>query len=199
MINSAYKSFDMTGLNPYYCALMLESTLPEQVKPVKFAKRGTAFNGRWALDRFKRLTLDTVSGSGEVIVQAEFCFEDGFPVFRGAASAKVQLECQRCLEPVVVPLEVTFHLAFVNSEERAAEVPEPMESVLLDDEEISIIEVVEDELILALPMFAFHKECDSFDYRTQDEKAEDAAQDQAASDNPFSVLEQLKGKLKPDD
>ena len=178
---------------------MLESTLPEQIKPVKFAKRGTAFNGRWPLDRFKRLTVDTVSTSGEVIVQAEFCFEEGFPVFRGSASASVQLECQRCLEPVAVPLDVNFNLAFVASEERAAEVPESLETVLLEEEEISIVEVVEDEFILALPIVAFHKECEAFDYRNPDEKAQDAAQDETASENPFSVLEQLKGKLKPDE
>ncbi|MDX1693877.1 MAG: YceD family protein [Ketobacteraceae bacterium] len=188
----------MTGLNPYYCALMLESTLPEQVKPVKFAKRGASFNGRWSLERFKRLAADTVSGSGEVIVQAEFGFEEGFPAFKGTASVNVQLVCQRCLEPVVVPLDVSFGLVFVSSEEQAGEVPEPLETVLLQDEEISILEVVEDELLLALPIVAFHRECEAFDYRTDDEKADEQSR-QEPSENPFSVLEQLKGKLKSDD
>jgi uncharacterized protein len=188
----------MACLNPYYCALMLESTLPEQVKPVKFAKRGTAFNGRWSLERFQRLTADTVSSSGEVIVQADFGFEEGFPAFCGTAQANVQLECQRCLEPVILPLEVSFQLAFVSSEERMAEVPEPFETVLLEEEEISIIDVVEDELLLALPIVAYHPECEAFDYRTDDEKADDVQADDKA-ENPFSVLEQLKGKLKSDD
>jgi uncharacterized protein len=148
---------------------------------------------------FGRLTADAASCSGEVSVQAEFCFEEGFPVFRGTAKTVVQLECQRCLEPVGVPIEVSFILAFVGSEEKAVEVPQPMEPVLLESEEISIIEVLEDELILALPIVALHEECDVFDYRTPDEKTQAVAQDEAATANPFSVLEQLKGKLKSDE
>ena len=189
----------MPGLNPYYCALMLESTLPEQVKPVKFAKRGTAFSGKWPLDRFHRLTADAVSSAGEVIVNAEFCFADEFPVFRGTASSVVQLECQRCLDSVGVPIEVAFALAFVSSEDKAAEVPQPMEPVILDSEEISIVEVVEDEFLLALPIVPLHKECEAFDYRTSDEKTQDVAQAHGVTENPFSVLGQLKGKLKSDD
>ena len=195
---SLYKSFDMSCLNPYYCALMLESTLPERVKPIKFARRGTSFVGKLALDKFERLVIDALSRLGNVEIEAEFSFEEGFPTFIGKASTSVQLKCQRCLEPVDVPLNVSLNVAFVSSEESAAEVPEPFEAVLLESEEISIVEVVEEELILALPIVPYHETCDAYDYRTPDEK-EDQASDKGGSENPFSVLEQLKGSLKSDD
>lgn len=187
------KSFDMSCLNPYYCAPMLDSTLPEHIKPVKFARRGTTFNGQWSLDKFKRLTENAVSCSGEVNVQADITLDDGVPVLQGSASTSIELECQRCLETVSVALNVPLKLVFVASEENAAEVPDPFEAVLLEEEEISLLEVVEEELILALPIVAYHDVCDAYDYQQPEDKAAEA---ETPKENPFGVLEQLKGKLK---
>lgn len=188
----------MAGLNPYYCALMLESTLPDQIKPLKLAKRGSTLSGSWPLDKFARLTADSVDNVGEVSIKAEFSRDEGFPSLSGKAIAGVKFECQRCLEPVVVTLEVDLNVAFVSTEEQMESIPEPFEGVLLEDEEISLIEVVEQELILELPLVAYHQDCDAFEYRTEDEKEEQQI-DQPEKENPFSVLEQLKGKLKSDD
>lgn len=190
----------MAGLNPYYCALMLESTLPDQIKPLKLAKRSSSLTGKWSLDKFVRLTADAVDDVGEVSIKAEFSRDEGFPSLAGKATAGVKFECQRCLEPVVVTLEVDLNVAFVSTEEQMESIPEPFEAVLLEDEEISLIEVVEEELILALPLVAYHESCDAYEYRTEDEKAAEQQEiDQPEKENPFSVLEQLKGKLKSDD
>ena len=197
----------MPCLNPYYCALMLESTLPDQIKPLKLAKRGASFSGAWPLAKFSRLTLDAVKGTedeGEgiernvVSIQADFSIQDGIPVFVGKATTGVRFECQRCLEPVTVVLDVDLAIGFVSTEEQLALLPEPFEGVLLEEEEISVIDAVEQELILALPIVAYHDNCEAFEYRSEDEKAAQEV-DRSEDENPFSVLEQLKGKLKSDD
>ncbi|MCG8315139.1 MAG: YceD family protein [Pseudomonadales bacterium] len=181
---------------------MLESTLPDRIKPVKFAKRNSSFVGKWPLEKFSRLAADTVAASGEVSIDAAFSYDEGFPSLCGKLKADVQLQCQRCLEPVIVPLSVEINVAFVVTEERLENLPEPYEGVLLEEDEISIVEVVEQELILALPIVAYHEQCDFYPYHTEEEKAESSAKDsskESQSENPFSVLAELKGKLKTDD
>lgn len=177
---------------------MLESTLPDQIKPKKLAKKGASLVGDWPLAKFERLVADAVDNLGEVSVKAEFSMEEGFPNLIGTATAGVKFICQRCLEPVIVTIEADLNVAFVATEEQLALISEPVEGVLLEDEEISLIDVVEQELILALPLVAYHKDCDAFEYRTEDEKVEQQI-DRSEEENPFSVLEQLKGKLKPGD
>ncbi len=178
---------------------MLESTPPDQIKPLKLAKRGFSLNGKWPLDKFVRVTSDAVDNIGEVLIKADFSMEEGVPSLVGNASAGIKFECQRCLEPVLVAVNADLNIAFVSTEEQMSSLPEPFEGVLLEDEEISLIQVVEDELILALPLVAYHQDCDTFEYRTQDEKFVEPQVDQSEKENPFSVLEQLKGKLKSDD
>ena len=181
---------------------MLESTLPDRIKPVKFAKRSSFFTGKWDLASFSRLTADAVASTGVVLIDAAFSYDEGFPTLCGKLSAEVQLQCQRCLEPVVVPLSVEINIAFVSSEERLNNLPEPYEGVLLEEDEISIVEVVEEELILALPIVAYHDQCDLYPYHAEDDESESApesASEESQPENPFSVLAELKGKLKADD
>ncbi|MCG8673516.1 MAG: YceD family protein [Pseudomonadales bacterium] len=193
---------------------MLESTLPDLIKPLKLAKRGASFSGTWPLAKFSRLTIDAFEsvnvaaegGDGKdpskdprvVSIQADFSIQDGIPVLVGKANSAVDFECQRCLEPVTVVLDVDLAIGFVSTEEQLALLPEPFEGVLLEEEEISVIDVVEQELILALPIVAYHDNCEAFEYRSEDEKAAQEV-DRSEDENPFSVLEQLKGKLKSDD
>jgi len=152
--------------------------------------------GVFPLSGMKRLTADAFSKEGSVEVDIVFTKDgEGYPLMQGTVTTCVQLQCQRCLEGVGVDLELTLSLAFVQKESRVEQVPSIYEAVLLDSEEISLIELLEDELILALPIMAYHSDCEAYRYRT-DKELESEKMAEQKPENPFDVLKQLKGKIK---
>ena len=178
---------------------MLTSTLPELIKPTKLARQDLLLKGIFPLVKMTRLTADAHSTDGAVDVDVVLTKDgQGFSIMQGVVKTSVQLRCQRCLDGVGVKLSVDLSLAFVAHESRVAQVPSIYEAVLLDSEEISFIELLEDELILALPLMAYHDDCEAYQYRTDKELESEKADEQRA-DNPFDVLAQLKGKFKPSD
>lgn len=76
------------------------------------------------------------------------------------ASAEVQLVCQRCLQPMPVPLQVQRSFLFVRDEATAEQLDEEMEDdVLVLPRQLDLLELLEDELILALPLVPRHEAC----------------------------------------
>jgi uncharacterized protein len=69
--------------------------------------------------------------------------------------------CQRCLEQVEQMVDATVAWAFVGSESEAASVPDGFEVLVLNDERVQPATLVEDELILALPMVPRHSTVDA--------------------------------------
>lgn len=82
---------------------------------------------------------------------------EGFPQLRLAIGGQLQLTCQRCLEPVDWPLDLTAQLTIVPSDEKAAALAEPMESVVMPDEGLVLRQVAEDEILAALPLAPMHQ------------------------------------------
>ncbi len=171
---------------------MLTSTLPELIKPIKLARQGLILKGTIPLEQMKRLTADAFASDGVVDVDAAFTKDgEGYSILQGTVKTCVQIQCQRCLQATGVELEVELALAFVTKESRLEQVPSIYEAVLLDSEEISLVELLEDELILMLPIMAYHDSCEAYQYRTDEElKAEEEGD--LKPENPFDVLKQLK-------
>lgn len=71
---------------------------------------------------------------------------------RGAAT----LECQRCMQPMSVPIDTVVKVALVASETDVARVPAELEPVRAPGGRISIGELITEELLLALPIVALH-------------------------------------------
>jgi uncharacterized protein len=79
---------------------------------------------------------------------------------RVQARAGLRLICQRCLEPLDQPLEVDRHFRFVSSEQAAeAEDDQAEEDLLVASHSFDGLTLIEDELILALPLVPRHTDC----------------------------------------
>jgi uncharacterized protein len=94
--------------------------------------------------------------AGDVAGRAHFMRERGFAVAELSLSGSATLECQRCLQPLQLPLQTRVRIALVDSEEKAARVPEDLEAVLASGGRISIGELVTEELLLSLPIVPLH-------------------------------------------
>jgi uncharacterized protein len=113
-----------------------------------------------------------------------------------SAAAQAPLRCQRCLAPLVEPLRIERRYAFVDSEEAAAEADadNDEEDVLALTRRLDLRSLVEDELILALPLVPRHDECPQPLTPTAAESVPDEA-----LPHPFAALAALRsGGVKSD-
>jgi uncharacterized protein len=77
------------------------------------------------------------------------------------ARTTVRLQCQRCLQPMPQLLDTQRRLRFVADEDEAARLDELSEDdvLALHNGRVDLLELVEDELILALPLVPRHEDC----------------------------------------
>ncbi len=117
----------------------------------------------------------------------------GIPLITGHVAGQVEQQCQRCLEPVAGELDVDLRLAVVVPGDEEL-VPADFEPWQADAADVTLGELIEDELLLALPMVARHADdrCGELAARLTGgrDQADDAEADER--DNPFAVLRALK-------
>jgi uncharacterized protein len=105
-------------------------------------------------------------------------------------------ECQRCLQPVTVDIDVDRHFVFVADEATAAARDEDSEDDwLVLERSLDLHELVEDELLLGLPLVPRHERCPNplaVDVMVGGERP--SAEDETP--NPFGALAALKGKAR---
>lgn len=108
------------------------------------------------------------------------------------ASAQVSLTCQRCLQPVQEALQLSHWFRFVRDENEAADLDADSEDdVLALPRALDLLELVEDELLLGLPLVPRHEVCPQALPLSAEEPDFEAA---AERPNPFAALAALKKK-----
>lgn len=105
------------------------------------------------------------------------------------ADVRLALCCQRCLAPVEETVALDRALRFVADEQQAAALDAELEDDVLSLERVlDLRELVEDELLLALPLVPRHAQCPQpLPLSDDEEPVEERA-------NPFAVLAGLKGR-----
>ncbi|WP_111640827.1 YceD family protein [Marinimicrobium alkaliphilum] len=171
-----------------------DKLLPRQADPRKFAQQGITLTGVIPVEKLPRIA-DVVDGAqSPVRVTLAFGFsEEGKRVMTSHVAAELNLECQRCLESVTVPIEAETTLAIVWTEEQAKALPKYLEPWQVGEGQTDLYVVVEEELLLAMPVVAYHEEpcIDDALFSSGEPVVE-----QASEKNPFHILEQLKGSPK---
>ncbi|MBE0620561.1 MAG: DUF177 domain-containing protein [Burkholderiales bacterium] len=84
--------------------------------------------------------------------------ERGKPGFRLMVEGSVRLECQRCLGKMDWPLRLEARLELASDEAEIQAADDDIERVVADSD-MSVAILVEDEVILALPMIPKHEQC----------------------------------------
>ena len=155
--------------------------------------------GHWPLAGFARLH-DGAAQDGDVQwsvrgEQREVPGAQGQTWLHLTVRALVWRDCQRCLQPVALALDVARALRFVADEATAEALDAQSEDdVLALPRVLDLHGLVEDELLLALPLVPMHGQCPqtlptSAGLQTGDAPAEPAA-------HPFAALAGLQGRHK---
>lgn len=168
---------------------MSDERLPLHIDPLRLARSGTQLRGRMALAPMERFAPLLAAADGEVGVALDFGFDAERRVFvRLHLSTEVSLVCQRCLGPVRHRIEVERLLGVVSSEAQAEHLPGTYEPLFVTEEPLFLREVIEDELILSLPIVPRHDEGEC----TPAQPAAGKEAQGETRENPFAVLNRLK-------
>jgi len=167
---------------------MFMEPLPEYVDPRLLAEEKVELKGDIPLSRFARLANYLCNRCGGVQVKLQFHQGNHHTlVIIGQVQAMLSMQCQYCLDPVKVAVNKELNLTLVDSDESARATDEATEVVIVEGDRIELAAIVEDDLILSLPMVAKHGSGDclgDLEYNP----------DEGAKDHPFAALEQLKQK-----
>ena len=171
---------------------MSDHSIPKTLDPFKCADQNKVLEGHIAISLMSRLAEMLVDSTGIVEVNLEFDRDaQNLRILKGKLSANVNLLCQRCLHPVTKLIQSEFQLGIVMTDEQAQNLPRSYEPLLVEREKVVIQDVIEEELILSLPMFAYHDGCQADGYTQEEEEVEEEIEEKV---NPFDVLAQLKLK-----
>jgi uncharacterized protein len=109
------------------------------------------------LDQMPRVREQFASAGGQVRGVAHFHREAGFRVADLDMSGTARLVCQRCLGPMEVPVAGSAHVALIVSEDEADRVPPEFETVHVPENRVRVRDLVEEELLLTLPLSPLHE------------------------------------------
>ena len=130
--------------------------------------------------------LPGVVDSGEVTYRLRFGRDaQEIPVLNGGYEVSLNVLCQRCMQPMSVKLAQDLCLGIVVGEE-AQQVPgDAYDPLVTADGKISVAGILQDEIILALPISPMHEASDC-------PAGEMVEKIKPKRQNPFSVLKDLK-------
>lgn len=155
---------------------------PAFIEGLQFARDGHKLEGRLGLE-----SLDRLAGQGCTTAGLDYSVSggvdgDGAAFLLLRISGDLGLVCQRCLGKLVFPLDLDSRVELAKDWNKMINAEDDVDRVLAG-KDMSIAALVEDEVILALPMVPRHERCD----KEQTEK-------KALRTSPFDVLAGLKSR-----
>ena len=153
-----------------------------------FARDARVLQGELPIAMFERVQDMLTDSVGFVRYRVE-----GAVGPRNRAQLHLQLDgvlslcCQRCLEGIEYPLQVSNVLEFVGNEDELTqeEIEDDSRDFLPAQSEVDVVALIEDEIILDLPSAPRHESC----------VLPASAQDNP-EDSPFAVLKGLRSKAQ---
>ena len=162
--------------------------VPEVLDASRMVASRRGVEGRVPLASLTRLRDSLVDTEGEVVYSLDFGTDElKVPFVELRVEASLPLLCQRSLERFELPVTIAQRLGLIRDEADEAALPEGYEALLMpEDGMLKPIELVEDELILALPVIPVKPGTEAME---RDWPAEEA---EMARVNPFAALSALK-------
>ena len=168
----------------------MHTKLPEYLDFTRIADKGDEIQGKWPISGLPQLKELLVNDAGDVEVEMNFGRLGKLRYVTGTISGELAVICQRCMQPMELALKAEFKLAMVQTEEQAERLPEEFEPLLVDEDKMSVPQMLEEELLLAIPLVAMHDtDCSDFIVEQKQWQAENESVQEKK--NPFSVLKDL--------
>jgi uncharacterized protein len=182
---------------------MSPAAAQHQVDARKFFAQQADYQARFKLSLFPRLrellVQEAENSSMEIRAELQFRRDDqGGCFIRGRIRVQLALACQRCLQSVPYPIDSELHIQVVENLQEAGDRelnPDELELVVSEQGKLDLLSLIEDELILSLPIVIYHEAEDCNQALTAFREAETR---HAFEDGrkPFAELAGLKKQLQ---
>ena len=138
---------------------MFKGPLPAEVDYRKLVGNRTKLDGTVPVSSFHRLVESISNDKGEVHTRLEFRRgKKQKTLIIGHLVADLELLCQNCMETFSFQVESSFRWSLVKDEDALIDLDPEDEGVICGEDKINIVELLEDELLVSLPMVAKHPE-----------------------------------------
>jgi uncharacterized protein len=158
------------------------------INGLEFAQKSLEMHGKIPCSQLSRLRDHLCSDKGELDYSVQGSINaEGAPALKLQVRGLLNLTCQRCLEPMPFPLDCRVNYILVSSEDMlpAPEDESDDADCLVADPQMQVLQLVEDEVMLGLPLAPKHENADC---------AGLSAGVAVQQENPFRVLQGLKLK-----
>lgn len=174
---------------------MQKVKIPVTIDPYRTAQKRSSFDGILQLQNLTRLSEQLSNTDGDVAVIVH-CGNDeqGLVYIEGEAQCTVLVRCERCGDEMTLNINSSFAYTPVKGDDSAQEeIPQRYDVIETDEHgEVNLRQLVEDELILALPLFPMHDEGQCDPNKVQMSWGE--IEPEPEKPNPFAILQELKKK-----
>jgi uncharacterized protein len=178
----------------------MSNRLPVEINPYRCIEQKRLIEGEIALNMLPRLkkilSSDINSTMNSAKVSLEFMRNESYlPMLKGRVSAVLSLCCQRCLSSVEYNIDNNLSLVLIATDTDNVQRQDGHETYFVENELIFLPDLIEDELMLALPISITHKQCDMVTPSTDVffDSCDTDKNNKAVKENPFTVLKNLKG------
>lgn len=170
---------------------MSEKIIPEHIDPFRYAEQMLSLSGTLRIADMARLSTNVHNSQDKVRVDLNFGVDEQHITYlSGHLETCLTLVCQRCMENFSYDMTSDFNLGIVNTLDEANALPDTYEPALAQEGQLALRELIEDEIILNLPIIPRHEpEACKVKLPLTDEGWEETK-----GNNPFNVLESLKHK-----
>ena len=154
----------------------------------------TAVDFSIPLAELPRVSHELSAQDGEARGRVRFSRQLGQAVADLEVSAQPEVVCQRCMQPMRWPIEVKSRIALVSDYDAADRVPEGLEVFLVEADSVSVRDLVDEEVMLALPNVPRHEDGSECAGRRMQLPGQDVGPDEPLDtqvQKPFAQLGEL--------
>ncbi|WFE67984.1 YceD family protein [Thiomicrospira sp. R3] len=166
--------------------------IPDLIDPVQCAEHNRRFNAAVKQSDLKRLRQQLVSSDEMIVVDLAFKRHPKLkaPMFTLQVKTRLCLECQRSLQPFWYEVDSEISGVYLPSLALAEGLDEEVEVYALPEGKISTYELIEEEVLLAIPMVPRQdKEILTWQADSLGDESEAVHEDKP---NPFAMLQKLR-------
>lgn len=166
----------------------------DRVNAVELAGRGATLERRLGLPQMPRLAEAGALDGTQVSAQLEFGTFEGRTTVTVRVEGDVVLACQRCMQPCACAMDEEASLFVVSSD--TDDVPGGYEPLPGDAERISLVELIEEQVLLGLPLVPMHETAAECGAAAAVRAADDDEPAVDETQKPFANLRELLEKGK---
>ena len=177
----------------------ISNLLPKFLDATKLARKNSIIEGSLLFSSLDLLSEYQSCENAKLTGTFKFHLGKNGRVFvDGTINVGLQLICQRCMQPMLHPISSEFTLVCIDNQDQEKQLAvEGYESVLLNNGKLEVPNLIQEEVLLAIPIVAYHKTEDCTGHQSYSCADKLVSTDQnhpksSNSNNPFAILKNLK-------